>query len=172
MDHEEDECLLLEKTIIYGLVQSARVFGDTYARVLEGFGFQRCEADPCLFTRTDEHGVCIILCYVDDNLVIGEKRAIEKLIKQLQGSELSITVEENLTDYLSCEILFNKEQDEAWLGQPRMIRKIIKTFAEEVKDLPQYFTPGTPGFGIVRQKTENHWKQMKNKKGLEVEWEC
>ena len=31
------------------------------------------EADPCLMYRNDEDGLCIVLMYVDDNLVIGNE---------------------------------------------------------------------------------------------------
>ena len=36
------------------------------------------QADPCLMYRNDEDGLCIVLMYVDDNLVIGNKTTIRK----------------------------------------------------------------------------------------------
>jgi hypothetical protein len=149
MEHEDDECLLLERTT-YGLVQSSRIYYNTYSKIIESFGFKKCPADPCLFMRNDEDGICIILCYVDDNLVIGKRKAIDKLFKQLDESILTYTVEDKLVDYLSCEIQLNEDRTEAWMGQPHMVKKIVKTFGEEVAKLPKYSTPGTPGYGVVR----------------------
>jgi hypothetical protein len=149
MDHDADECLILDRTL-YGLVQSSRVYYQTYSKVIESFGFKKCPADPCLFMRKDEDGLCIILCYVDDNLVVGHRRSIDKLMRQLDDSFLSYTKEENLVDYLSCEIQLNDDRTQAWLGQPHMVKKIVKTFGDEVKGLPVYTTPGTPSFGILK----------------------
>lgn len=117
MDHEEDKCLLLKKTI-YGLVQSARVYYETYSKEIKSFGFKKSPADPCLFYGNDEDGICIILCYVDDNLAVGHQKSIDKLLKQLDNNFLSSMKEDVLTDYLSCEIRLNEEKDTAWMGQP------------------------------------------------------
>ena len=38
--------------------------------------FMPSQADPCLMYRYDEDGLCIVLMYVDDNLVIGNKTKI------------------------------------------------------------------------------------------------
>ena len=154
MEHEDDECLLLEKTI-YGLVQSARRFFAKLREVLvDKMGFQQCRSDPCLFIRRDEFGVCIIICHVDDCLCCGTKEAIKRAVVEIQTHGLSVTVETELKDYLSCEIKFSKDKKKAWIGQPNMIKKILKVFGEEVKSLQKYRTPGTPGHGLVRPKAE------------------
>jgi hypothetical protein len=48
MVHQEDECLFLEK-MIYGLVQSARVYYKKFMAVLLEEGFTQLAADPCLY---------------------------------------------------------------------------------------------------------------------------
>jgi len=152
MEHEVDECLLLIKTI-YGLVQSARRYFEHFADVLKLIGFAQCKSDPCLFMRRDEDGICIILTYVDDNWTTGHTKAIEKALKQIQ-EHFRMTIDRELKDYLSCEIVLSKDKKRAWLGQPHMVKKIINTFGEEVKNLQKYRTPGTPGQGLIRPKTE------------------
>ena len=150
MEHEEGECLILNKTI-YGLVQSARMYYLKFSDILvDKLGFKQCKSDPCLFMRKNELGICIILCYVDDNLTIGHRKAIDQVLQGIREHGLNMTVEEQLTDYLSCEIAFNKTKTAAWIGQPHMIKKIEKTFGEEVKSRQEYKTPGTPGMGLVR----------------------
>ena len=150
MDHEDDECLLLKKTI-YGLVQSARQYFKKFSDVLvTKMGFRQCASDPCMFMRENKNGVVIILCYVDDNLTIGDQVAIDEMLVEIQKHGFSITIDHELTDYLSCEIKFSKDGTKAWLGQPHMVKKIRKTFGEEVKGLQKYRTPGTPGQGLVR----------------------
>ena len=48
LEQEDDECLLLLKTI-YGLVQSSRQCHAKFSGILKKIGFQQCRSDPCLF---------------------------------------------------------------------------------------------------------------------------
>jgi len=63
----------------------------------------------------------------------------------LKKRKINYTVENDLTDYLSCEILFNKSTTKAWLGQPHLIKKLRILFAEKTSHLKSYATPDTPG---------------------------
>ena len=69
-----EDCYQLVKGI-YGLCQAARQFWkkivDTAKK--ESFGFQLSPADPCMLFKQYELGVCIIIMYVDDMLIIGKK---------------------------------------------------------------------------------------------------
>jgi hypothetical protein len=65
-----------------------------------------------------------------------------------------LKIEETLSDYLSCEILFNKDWTKIWIGQPHMIKKIEKTFGEMVKRNQNYRTPCTPHHQIVKPTKE------------------
>ena len=63
---------------------------------------------------------------------------------------MHITVEKELTDYLSCEIRLNEERTMGWIGQPHMVKKIMKTFENEVNKRVRVQTPGTPGSGLTK----------------------
>ena len=81
----------------------------------------------------------IILTYVDDNLVVGKKEEIRKFLdNEFSKTEFTFTVEDTLDDYLSCEVLIDKAEKRGWIGQPHMVKKIEKTFREEVKGLKNY----------------------------------
>ena len=41
----------------------------------ESFGFTVCQADPCMLFKENNHGICIIIMYVDEMLIIGKKGA-------------------------------------------------------------------------------------------------
>jgi len=88
--------------------------------------------------------------YVDDCICIGRKELVEETEKLLKANNLNLKVEDELVDYLSCEINFNDDRTRAWLGQPHLIKNLMKTFWDEVKELQEYKTPGTPGIGITR----------------------
>ena len=146
------KCVKLEKTI-YGLVQSARMFFKKLIQKLKDIGFQQSDADPCLLTWNSEYGLCLIAIYVDDCYCVGHKKALDKVEELLQKETklvepFTVTVTNNTSDYLGCEVIFSKDKKEAWLGQPHTVKNIIKTFGDLVKNLPTYRTPGTPGTGL------------------------
>jgi hypothetical protein len=64
-------------------------------------------------------------------------------------------VDEDLTDYLSCQIVFLEDNKQAWIGQPHWIKNLQNKFLNKVKQTQVYCTPGTPGFGIVRPKEDS-----------------
>jgi hypothetical protein len=153
LDHDGSECLLLLKTI-YGLVQSARQFFKKLVACLKRIGFKGGYADPCLMTKKSDLGICYIAIYVDDCYCVGHEAAINDTIKKIVASGFEVKVEESLADYLSCNILFNKDKTRAWLGQPHLIKSLEKKFGDAVTSLQKYRTPGTPGQGIVRPKKD------------------
>jgi len=54
-------------------------------------GYNPCESDPCLMYRIDSEGLSIIFMYVDDNLIVGSKKAIDKATKEIKEI-FSVTV--------------------------------------------------------------------------------
>ena len=71
---------------IYGLCQAARQFWkkfvDTAKR--ESFGFQ--------VKKQNELGICIIIMYVDDMLIIGKKEQIQEFTTKIQ-KEFSVKIQ-------------------------------------------------------------------------------
>ena len=112
MESNNNQCLLLNKTI-YGLVQSAREFYKRLIEVLKSVGFIENKSDPCLLSKWDKEGVMLIGIYVDDCIVIGKEEQISKLIDDLKSGGFNLNIENNLTDYLSCRIIENKERGES-----------------------------------------------------------
>ena len=101
---------------IYGLCQAARQFWrkvvDTIKK--EPFGFTVNPADPCMLFKENILGVCIIIMYVDNMLIIGKKEQIQEIATMIQ-KELSVKIQHNLADYLGCEFHMNKEkQKDGW----------------------------------------------------------
>jgi hypothetical protein len=118
MVHQDDECLLLEK-MIYGLVQSARAYYKNFMAVLLEEGFTQSEADPCLYVCQDVMGIVYLAMYIDNCLCVGDDKAIKNAAARI-GKNFKLKIEETLSDYISCEILFNEEEMKIWIGQPHM----------------------------------------------------
>ena len=94
------DCYQLLKGI-YGLCQAARQFWKKFVNTAKkkSFGFQVSPADPCMLYKHDELGICIIIMYVDDMLIIGKKEQIQEFTNEIQ-KEFSVKIQHNLADYL------------------------------------------------------------------------
>ena len=93
----------------------------------------------------------VIMCiYIDDGFAIGDRPALEQMVAQIKSEGLEIKVDYKMEDYLSCQVVFDRSGDKAWLGQPHMVKKIVNTFGKEVKGRKKYLTPGTPGTTVMR----------------------
>ena len=71
---------------IYGLGQAARQFQKKFVDTAKKkpLGFKVSPADPCMLYKENELGVCIIIMYVDDMLIIGRKEQIQEFATKIQ----------------------------------------------------------------------------------------
>jgi hypothetical protein len=151
LDADDDECVLLLKSL-YGLVQSARQFYLKFKEVMIKLGFKPSEIEPCLFSKQAKGSLILVVVYVDDCYAIGSDGNLADFIRDIQN-HFKIKVQETPTDYLSCEIKFNKDRSCAWLGQPHLIKRLEKSLGELIpKAKSHLLTPGTPNQTIVRPK--------------------
>ena len=125
-----EDCYQLLKGI-YGLFQAGRQFWNKFVNTVkqEPFGFQVSPADPYMLFKENELGVCIIIMYIDDMLIIGKKEQIQDFASKIQ-MEFSVKIQQNLTDYLSCEFHVNKERTRGLLGQPSIIKSLEQKFGD------------------------------------------
>ena len=145
-----EDCYQLKKGI-NGLCQAARQFWKKFVDTIkqESFGFQVSPADPCMLFMENELGICIIIMYVDDMLIIGKKKQIEDFASKIQ-EVFSVKIQHNLADYLGCEFHMNKERTRGWLGQPSIIKSLEQEFGEKAMKERLSLTPGTPRFTARR----------------------
>ena len=142
--------LELEKTI-YGLVQAAREWWKTFIKVLTTkLGFQQFQNDNCLLKREDENGFCAIGIYVDDCIMIGDEMAIKNMVNDVK-KHFDITTEE-AKDFIGCTI--ERKDDEIHLHQPDLIKRLLRTFENDLKSMKDYDTPASSGYKVVRPQTE------------------
>ena len=101
-----------------------------------------------LYKQT-ELGICIIIMYVDDMLIIGKKEQIQEFRNKIK-KEFSVKIQHNLADYLGCEFHMNKVKTRGWLGQPSIINSLDHKFGERAIKERLSLTPGTPRFTAIR----------------------
>ena len=145
-----EDCYQLLKGI-YGLCQSARQFWKKFVDIAkkEPFGFTVSPADPCMLFKENELGICIIIMYVDDMLIIGKNEQIQEFSTKTQ-KEFSVKIQHNLPDYLDCEFHMNKEKTRGWLGQPSIIKSLEQKFGERAMKEMLSLIPATPRFTVRR----------------------
>ena len=145
-----EDCHQLLKGI-YGLCQAARQFWKKFVNTAkkESFGFQVSPSDPCMLFKQNELGICIIIMYVDDMLIIGKKEQIQEFTTKIQ-KEFSVKIQHNLADYLGCEFHMNKVKTRGWLGQPSIIKSLEQKFGERAMKERLSLTPGSPRFTARR----------------------
>ena len=141
--YDKDKCVALKKAC-YCLVQAARQYYKFFIKVLKKIGFVGGDADPCLMMRKNKSGVVYIAIWVNDSLLISNDNAIHATINDMKKEGLSLKIEGNLDDYLSCEILIDEKRKSGWIHQPHLIKKLEPKFGSMVEGLMEYKTPGTP----------------------------
>jgi Reverse transcriptase (RNA-dependent DNA polymerase) len=145
---QKDDIVELLKSM-YGLVQAARQFFLKFCKILKKVGFEQNPSEPCLFHKKAGDHMVLMAIHVDDCYIIGKKDSIEHVVKDIEKEGLKLKVEFNTKDYLSCEILFDRDEGCAWLGQPHQVKKIASTYKDLIEGCQSYKTPGTPNQGIV-----------------------
>ena len=114
------------------MVQAARQFWKKIVDKKQEGGFKLSEAVPCMLYKEDEKGVCIIIIYIDDMLIIGKEEAIDDAIKVLQG-HFQVKDPTSLEDYLGVQIVQSDDGKKAWLGQLTIIKSLEKQLEKELQ---------------------------------------
>jgi hypothetical protein len=74
------------KKALYGLKQAPRAWSDKIGQYLVTSGFQTSNANFSLYVKKTDHGIVIIVIYVDDLIITGDSDAnifdLKKLLKQ------------------------------------------------------------------------------------------
>jgi hypothetical protein len=88
-------------------------------------------------------------------LVMEKDEQISKLIADLKVQGFKLKVENNLTDYLTCHIVENKQKNEIIILQPHLINNLVEKFGNEDQDRRIYKTPRTSRFKITLPDDES-----------------
>jgi hypothetical protein len=117
---------------------------------MKSIGFKLNPNEPCMLFEKEDSNLTVAIIHVDDCYLIGSNASLDNHIQNLEASALKIKVELDTKDYLGCEILVDKDQKCAWLGQQFIVKKMLSQFADIIGvSQMKYKTPGTPGFGII-----------------------
>ena len=82
-DMGKDDCIILNKCI-QSHVQAARQYYEQAAKIMKKSGFVGGNADTYLYVKKSEKGKVCVALYIDDNLMIGDIKAIDLIIAAQQ----------------------------------------------------------------------------------------
>ena len=137
--------LKLLKTI-YGLKQAAMAFWRMLLKCMKSMDMKRSVADPCLYFKWTSDGLVVILSWIDDNLIVGCKEAVEKTKAELM-SRFDCEDCGELDEYIGNRITAVDGGKALKFVQPVLIQKMSDEF-----DLPdgQVSTPAKPGNVLLK----------------------
>jgi Reverse transcriptase (RNA-dependent DNA polymerase) len=119
VDNPADWVLKMGRNI-YGGKDSGRVWYLYLVKKLLKLGFRQSKHDDCIFYK----GKMIYVLYTDDSILTGpDKNEIDETIKLL-ASELDITHDDQLSDFLGVNIQ-HRDDGTIKLSQPKLIDQVI-----------------------------------------------
>jgi len=94
----------LKKTL-YGLKQAPRVWLDKIGQYFVTSGFQTSNADFSLYVKKTDHGIVVIVIYVDDLIIIRDSDADIFDLKKFLKQKFEMKDLEELRYFLSIEVI-------------------------------------------------------------------
>ncbi|KAH7472327.1 Retrovirus-related Pol polyprotein from transposon TNT 1-94 [Phytophthora ramorum] len=123
------KCLLMQA--LYGTKQAARQWNSKLNKHLEGQGFHRSAADPCVYVRRSDSKFSIIIVYVDDLMIFSRTKAEIGEIKKALKREFSIKELGELKYCLGIEIHRNRDDKTIVMNQRAYIQRLAEKFGVE-----------------------------------------
>ena len=78
---------------------------------MKSSGFDGGSFDPYLYVKRNTKGIVYLALFVDDNLMIGNRAAMDDAILALKSKGLVLKVVEGLQEYLSAKSKFLKTKN-------------------------------------------------------------
>jgi hypothetical protein len=99
-----DYVVLKLKKCIYGIKQAMMAFCCQLLLCMKSMEMVQSTTDPCLYHKWGEEGLVLIVLWIDDNLIIGSKKAVEKAKKYLMERFYCKDCGD-IEEYVECKIV-------------------------------------------------------------------
>lgn len=116
-------------TILYGLKQASRCWIQKFKKFIQLFGFNECEADPCVFVSNKGGQFTILAIHVDDGLIASDSKTnIDAVVNFLRTHfEIKAT---QVGCYLGLEII-QKNDGSIFVHQSAYAERVLSRFGME-----------------------------------------
>jgi hypothetical protein len=127
------KCLKLLKSI-YGLKQSPREWNKVLHEYLISRGLQQSPEDPCIYTKTIDNQLALVVAIYVDDIILGCPKAFLDLLKK-EKNALSIRFEMtdmgNLNSFLGLQVDSDLVEGTVFISQARYINKMVENFGDQ-----------------------------------------
>jgi hypothetical protein len=134
----------------YGLVQSPRLWMETFAKILIALGLIQCKTDPCLFMmfHTDGTLEALVVVYCDDCIITGTQSAVTMIKKGISNS-VKISDLGKLKRHLGVDYKYGTDEDGDYIlsYMTDYIEAIVRDYDEYTESKCKEFS--TPGASVT-----------------------
>ncbi len=143
-----DDVVLKLKKCIYRLKQAAMAFWRQLLLCMKSMEMVCSSADLCLYYKWGEDGLVLIVSWIDDNLIIGSKKAVEKAKKDSM-ERFDCKDCGDLEEYVGCKIV--RIENSLKFTQPVLMQHYSNEFKLPTRS---YKTPAQMGSVLVAGKKD------------------
>ena len=125
--------LKLRTTTLYGIIQVALLWYETFVTCLKVNGFKPNKYDPCISNKMVTGKQCVIFWHIDDNKISHENpKVVDSIIKILKNRFGKVMVTRgNKHKFLGMDIEFKKDGTVS-LGMIGYLKECIEIFGEDI----------------------------------------
>ena len=118
---------LLKST--YGLKHASREWHKLFHKTLSSLGMQRATSDTSLYMMNHPvHGICIVLVYVDDILIVSNPLKWVESAKRAIGNQFRMTDFGEAKFILGMDIIMNREAGTITLSKEQYTKEILEKY--------------------------------------------
>lgn len=133
------------KKSLYGLKQASRCWNQALNEFMVQAGFVQSNADPCVFTRFEDH-TTIVAVYVDDLIIFTDIIDDMTETKSLLSKQFKMKDMGQLHYFLGVNVIYG--QNCVWLHQNQYIKSMLQKFA--LTDANTVSTPADCSVTLVK----------------------
>jgi hypothetical protein len=114
------------KNSLYGLKQSPRMWYKKFENYMSGLGFTISKEDRCVYFKLIGDHLIYLVLYVDDMLLIGNKKEIIQDVKTHFSSKFEMKNLGASNFILGMEIRRDRKKRKLWLNQRKYVKTILQ----------------------------------------------
>lgn len=119
--------VFLLKQALYGLKQAAREWYLELKGTLLSLGYTVADADPSLYIRGNGCELTLLLVYVDDVLIVGNKCSVDAAKNEFMGKYSSRDLGD-VSYFLGFQVVRNRSAKTMWIGQSKLIIDTLQRY--------------------------------------------
>jgi hypothetical protein len=128
LDENKSNYVCKLKKCIYGLKQAPRAWHQKFNAFLLKFGLTQSAADPCILFRHQQGEITIVAIYVDDGLVMSNKKHLLTEMTEYLGTHFQIRCLP-ADRFIGLDITRDRCQRKIYLSQHHLITKVLKRYS-------------------------------------------